>query len=696
MSREFSGLPRFIFKTVTFFATLFLQFFLATSSSAQLLDYGAYEDLFDEPVTTSVTGSPQRASDVPASLHIITADEIRRSGARDIPGVLRHVTGLNVTRWTNSGVDVSVRGYNSAFNPRLLVMINGRQVYADHYGYVPWSVLPVALEEIRQIEVVKGPNSALFGFNAVGGVINIITFNPQFDDVSYITLSGGTQDTLRGSAAVTVPVNERAGIRVSANARQNDDFDTPQRSFDQGTRLGDELKSLGFESSFNVTDNIQMMLESSYVSGDQTVVAPNYQMIFQQTKIRSVRGRLSADTAFGLIDADIYENKVDDHVSINGYGWTGGKYSNELLDFRNKIYVYKLQDIFKPSPAHVVRLTGEYRKSSVNTTPIGGGEVSYAVKSASAMWNWQILDALSLSTAVRRDRLSLHREGAIPAGMLLTNADWDRGLKENSYNVGVNWDFSQTDTFRLIVGSGKQLPSLYSFGSILFDIDVPREFYPTGTMYITGVPTVMPATVENYELSWERHFPALGMDMTMAYFVGETRDTISDLGGSLFEAGIVNSSTNLGDSDLSGFEMSLEGQLADDWQWGLGYVYEDIEDFFGPGNTPEITMKSFQATTPMHVVNANLGWHRGAWTVDAFLRYESGTRNFRSPEDFTNPQNVLVPVPGFTVLDAHIAYRMNDRSSLELSGKNLLKASQIQHSGPAVERSVLLGLTVEF
>ena len=140
---------------------------------AQSLNYGATEQLFGEPVTTSATGSPQRASDVPVSMEIITADEIRRSGAYDIPGVLRHVLGVSFQQWTNNQADIGLRGYDQPFSQRVLVLIDGRQVYADYYGLTPWSALPIELGAIRQIEIVKGPASALFGFNAVGGVINI-------------------------------------------------------------------------------------------------------------------------------------------------------------------------------------------------------------------------------------------------------------------------------------------------------------------------------------------------------------------------------------------------------------------------------------------------------------------------------------------------------------------------------------------
>ena len=188
-----------------------LHAFFALRCVAQSMDYGALEQLFNEPVTTSVDGSPERVSDVPATMEIITAEEIRRSGAKDIPGVLRHVGGVDTMEWGNDNMDVSVRGYDQALSERLLVLVDGRQVYADHYGYTPWSTVPVELSQIRQIEIIKGPSSALFGFNAVGGVINIITYNPLYDEVNSRQFSAGTQNTTAGTMTATHKLGRPCG-----------------------------------------------------------------------------------------------------------------------------------------------------------------------------------------------------------------------------------------------------------------------------------------------------------------------------------------------------------------------------------------------------------------------------------------------------------------------------------------------------
>src|ERR1700722_20718549 len=125
-------------------------------AAAQTINYGPLEQLFGEPITTSVTGSAQRASEVPANMEIITAEDIRRSGARDVTSALRNVVGVDLMQFGNDNTEVSVRGYDQPFAANLLVLINGRQVYEDTYSQKPWRALPVELADIRQIELVKG------------------------------------------------------------------------------------------------------------------------------------------------------------------------------------------------------------------------------------------------------------------------------------------------------------------------------------------------------------------------------------------------------------------------------------------------------------------------------------------------------------------------------------------------------------
>jgi len=133
------------------------------------------ESLLDQTIVTA-SKHPQKLSDSPMSATVITADEIAASGARSIPELLRDVPGLDVIQATSSGFDTSARGLNKLASNAMLVLVDGRSVYVDIYGMTIWNQLSVSLEDIRTIEVILGPGSALHGANAYAGVINIITF----------------------------------------------------------------------------------------------------------------------------------------------------------------------------------------------------------------------------------------------------------------------------------------------------------------------------------------------------------------------------------------------------------------------------------------------------------------------------------------------------------------------------------------
>ena len=106
----------------------------APKAKAQDIDYTGLEELYGEPVTTSATGKPQVVSKAPVSMDIITSEEIERSGAIDIPQILKRYAGVDVARNFTGHADVSIRGYNQPFANRLLVLINGRQIYQDVFG----------------------------------------------------------------------------------------------------------------------------------------------------------------------------------------------------------------------------------------------------------------------------------------------------------------------------------------------------------------------------------------------------------------------------------------------------------------------------------------------------------------------------------------------------------------------------------
>jgi iron complex outermembrane receptor protein len=649
--------------------------------SAQSIDYGAAEQLFGEPVTTSVTGSPQRSSEVPATMEIITADEIRRSGSRDIPGVLRHVAGIDVLQWHNDQADVAVRGYNRAQSPRLLVLIDGRQVYADYYGYTPWTTLPVELADIRQIEVVKGPNSALFGFNAVGGVINIVTFNPLYDKVNTASLSVGTQASAEGSAVATLELGRAGGMRISAGGRTNDDFTTPELPLALGTRRGDGRAEAGIRTVVRLGRNVVSDFEASASKSAGPELATGYITTYARYDTKSAKLQLSADTRLGLVQAMAYGN----WITLQGDNQQNAAFSTVHVD--NQVAVAQVQDIFKAGSHHTFRVSAEYRHNRMPTMA-SGGEISYNIASAAGMWDWKVTPSLFLTNAVRLDHLSLGRQGPLPLRFGLTNADWnDRSLVEQSFNTGLVWRPDAADTFRLTAARGVQVPSLLELGGLLLET-------PFGI--VSGIPTLNPGVVANYELSWDRTLRD-GTALRLSAFHETTRDIVGLLAGSALSASLVVTPANIGGSEATGLEFALKGRFAKNWRWGASYTPEIIKDDLRPGLTLANTGVDFAKTTPIHVVNANLGWARGPWEIDSYLRYESAFQGIRQAAASTTINGeTLTPIPDYAAVDARFAYKLSDRLTFSLSGQNLTSSPQRQTAAPDVQRRVIGTLNVKF
>lgn len=678
----------------------------STVANAQTMDYRSLEELFGEPVTTSVTGSPQRASAAPATIEIVTAEQIRRSGAVTLPGVLRQVSGIDVLQWTASHSDVAVRGYNKAFSSRLLVLVNGRQIYADHYGYTPWAALPVELGEIRQIEVVKGPNSALFGFNAVGGVINIITYSPIHDDVGFVTARAGTQDHREVSAAATLRPTEKLGMRLSGGVRESDDFDTPVSQLNSGLRDGDERKSARLDLHYQATGFLEMELEATSTQMRQTAMAPSYFMAYEDQHIQSLKGSANADTRYGLTQLQVYGNWIKNDVFATSYDFQTNSYflnPDPVAEFDNELMVASLQHIFRPAPTHTLRLGGEYRESRLPTTPSSGAVVSYDVAAVSGMWEWRLVDALTFTLAARQDELHLKRSGPIPAALGLTNADWDVDLTAQSYNAALLWQLDERNVLRLNAARGTQLPSLFNFGGSLMEFPVPPEFQPPAALFTTGLPTVRPTEVDAVELSWEHAFAATPYSLRVSAFQGKSRRVIADSGYSDFAAAILSGPTNIGDSSTHGVELALDGRRESGFGWSLGYLYQEIDDDFGESFPDWLTFANYADTTPRHLLSGSLHWTQGAWEADLYLNYKSDFGGLRvdesyvfDPNDPTAVPKVLAPIDSYLSVDLHLGYRFNKRLRFDLQAGNLIDSPQTQTSGPQVQRRVFGSLSADF
>jgi outer membrane receptor for ferrienterochelin and colicin len=186
------------------------------------------EMLLFEQIPTVVTAArkEQLATQAPMSMTVITREEIRASGAIAIPDVLRMVPGLDVMQPTATDWEVNARGLNQGMSNKMLVMVDGRVVYRYLYGNTVWETLPVVLEDIERIEIVRGPGSSLYGANAFSGVINIITRSVQSAAGTMITGGWGDYHTGRW-AAITANAGARVPYKLSLGSEQTHSWLSP-------------------------------------------------------------------------------------------------------------------------------------------------------------------------------------------------------------------------------------------------------------------------------------------------------------------------------------------------------------------------------------------------------------------------------------------------------------------------------------
>ncbi|GMU34389.1 MAG: TonB-dependent receptor [Planctomycetia bacterium] len=144
----------------------------------------------DVPVMVNVNRRKENIKTLPYAATVITAEDIRRAGARTVPDALRLAPGVDVSDLTSGASAVSVRGMHGLLANTVLVLVDGRQIFDPMFGGTLWGNWPFQLEDIDRIEVIRGPAGVAWGANAATGIINIVTKDPN-DQIGLTTTAGG-------------------------------------------------------------------------------------------------------------------------------------------------------------------------------------------------------------------------------------------------------------------------------------------------------------------------------------------------------------------------------------------------------------------------------------------------------------------------------------------------------------------------
>lgn len=349
----------------------------ARGMAADLTDM-SLEDLTKVTVVvTSAARKSQDLRDVASSVYVLTSDDIRRSGARNIPEALRFVPGLDVFQVDGNSWAVGSRGFTSTYDSHLLVLIDGRSVFSPVFSGVIWSLQQVLLEDVERIEVIRGPGGALWGVNAVNGVINIITRNAaDTSGVLGVVAGGGAPGWGLGAVRQGGPLGQNGYYRIYAQVVGNAAGVT-----EDGRRGADDFLSrlAGFRADLNPTPDDTVMLSGS--------VAVN---------LRGDASLTSALTPPYITEID--QRNHDLEANLNGH-WTrslggGAEVSLQASYTReeaNRPDVGAITDVFDLQAQHRFAPTGwqdviwgaEVRltDTSVRTSPVFGFTHPFSVQS---------------------------------------------------------------------------------------------------------------------------------------------------------------------------------------------------------------------------------------------------------------------------------------------------------------------------
>jgi iron complex outermembrane recepter protein len=236
-------------------------------------DFEDFADLdLNEFFTTVISASKfsQNEIEAPATVAVITKDEIRNSAARNIPELLRTVPGVMVFRSGPGQYTVSLRGTNGLQANNIIVMLDGLHLAPNHDGETDWAALPVRLEMLERIEVVRGPVSVLYGANAYTGVINLITKIPSEEKMSASITAGS--DTATGNAVAIVgrygspgdSFNWSLGLFGEQDSMAN--FEDPDDEFDESDH---RIVGVNLNFGFQIDSNnlITLNAAASYNEG---------------------------------------------------------------------------------------------------------------------------------------------------------------------------------------------------------------------------------------------------------------------------------------------------------------------------------------------------------------------------------------------------------------------------------------------
>ena len=615
--------------------------------------------LFQEiPTVFTVSKKEQTISESPSAVSIITDEDIRAYGATNIPDLLRMVPGVDVLAISATDYNVNIRGFNKDATHKLLVLIDGRSVNLDFMGIVLWESLPITMEEIKRIEIVKGPGSAIWGGNAYSGIINIVTRRPVEALGTTASVSYGERNTQIGS----VIHGDRKGstsYMISAGWKQEDNWDDNNwgQSVVRGKgSLAMETKKGNFTLEQALSNSASLTISGGVVQsyGEVLTAADVYRR----------------DNTSSHLKLDYQRDWLRFHTYWNGLD-TGIKETINSGDFNIKTDTYdtELQGVFDAGNSNSIVTGISVRVNTVDSELLSG-------HNQQDIWGLYLQDDLKLTEKL----------------ILTAGARYDQ-------HPLVGWNLSPRAALVYTPKEGHTLRLSYTTAYLLPTF-VESYLYrkvpvaPGIDIVTIGSRDVKPGKIRSLEAGYQGHLTDR-IKGTAELFYNELEDFITFIPSP--ENPLVYSFYNRGKYKASGGEAGLDFYIADDLVARANYSYQFI------WNDEAGTRVSY---SPLSKANAELRFDpkRGV-NAAAWVNYvgETNWSSSAQSEDWLPPSTQTTrtgtdpKVPIYFLLNIKTGYRFTEDTELYLSAFNLLDDRHREFiAGDEVGRRVTANLATRF
>ncbi len=592
-------------------------------------------------VVTSVTRQEERLSDAAASVTVISAEDIRRSGAATLPEALRLAPNLQVARVDARNYAVTARGFNSPFENKLLVLIDGRTVYSPLFSGVFWDAQDVVLEDVARIEVISGPGATLWGVNAVNGIINVIT-KPAGETQGGLATAGAGRRDRTGAVRYGGTLSNGGHYRVYGKHAENDDTIRANGTvFPDGWRRD----QTGFRTDW------------AGPGADFTVQGDAYSGRLHQLGTRDIQisganllGRISKKLADG---SNAVLQLYVDHTGRDQPGAFVEQLNTIDLDFHHSLKVGNI---------HNVIWGGGYR---VGLDRIDNA-TAFAFLPGSLNMHW--------ANAFVQDEIELQKSLRLTVGAKFEHNNYT-GL-EFLPNLRLAWKAAENHLLWGSLSRTVRAPSR-----------IDRDFYsPTNPAIVGGVPQYTVAGGPNFvsevakvaELGYRgQPSPALSLAATVFYSMYDKLRTLEpNTGGPGFVF------KNQAEATSRGIELSTTWRPIQSWRLIGGLVAQRFALKLKPGSADISGATGLANNDPSSY-----------WTLRSLYDISENKEL-----DITLRHVGILPrpeVPAYTEMDVRFGWKINRNLELSVIGQNLLHASHPEFGAAATASLVERGLYVK-